>query len=236
MQEQSVGGSRYFVCFKDDFSKYKRVFFLKKKSEVARCLSTFLNETSVAGHVVKELLYDGGKEFDNTEVKEILESKGINFRKSMPYTPEQNGAAERENRILVESGRTMIHTKGLPIKLWAEAVNTAAYVLNHTGPTPVKHKSPIELWNKRTVNFDHLKVFGTECFVHIPKQKRQKFDEKGNKGCLVGYCGKKDGYRIWLPRLNKIVRSRDVIFKSETLIKKRPELVKFDCRYWKQQG
>ncbi|KMQ87021.1 integrase core domain protein [Lasius niger] len=188
MQEQSIGGSRYFVCFKDDFSKYRRVFFLKEKSEVAGCLSTFLNETSVAGHVVKELLCDGGKKFDNTELKKILESKGIHFRKSMSYTPEQNGAAERENRILVESGRTMIHTKSLPIKLWAEAVNTAAYVLNRTGPTPVKLKSPIELWNKKAVNFDHLKVFGTECFVHLPKQKRQKFDQKSNKGYLVGYC------------------------------------------------
>lgn len=107
---------------------------------MAGCLLTFLNETSVAEHVVKELLCDGGKEFDNTEVKKILESKGINFCKSMPYTPEQNGAAERENRILVESGRTMIHTKSLPIKLWAEAINTAAYVLNRTGPTSSEAK------------------------------------------------------------------------------------------------
>lgn len=33
--------------------------------------------------------------FDNTKVRKILESKGINFRKSMPYTSEQNGAAEK---------------------------------------------------------------------------------------------------------------------------------------------
>lgn len=123
---------------------------------------------------IKELLCDGGKEFDNTEVKKILESKGINFRKSMPYTPEQNGAAERENRTLVESSRTMIHTKDLPIKLWVEAVNTAACILNHTGPTPVKEKSPIELWNKKSANFDHLKVFGTECFIHLSQAKTSK--------------------------------------------------------------
>lgn len=143
----------------------------------------------------------------------------------MLYTPEQNGAAERENRILVESGRIMIHTKGLPIKRWAEAVNTAVYVLNRSGPTPVKQKSPLELWNKKAVNFDHLRVFGTECFVHFPKQKRQKFDQKSNKGYLVGYCGEKDGYRIWLPKMNKIECSQNVIFKSETIIQKRLELV-----------
>lgn len=175
---------------------------------MARCLSVFLNETSVAGHTIKELLCDGGKEFDNAEVKKILESKEINFRKSMPYTPEQNGAAERENMILVESSRTMIYAKGLSIKLWAEAVNTATHILNRTGPTPVKEKSPIELWSKKTVSLDHFKVFGTKCFVHLPKQKRKKFDKKSNKSHFVGYCEEKDGYRIWLPTLNKIECSR----------------------------
>lgn len=211
MQEQSIGGSRYFICFKDDFSKYRREIFLKEKLEVTGCLSTFLNEANVAGHVIKELLCDGGKKFDNTEVKKILESKGINFRKSMPYILEQNGAAERENRILVES-RTMIHTKGLPVKLWAEAINIAAYILNRTGLTPVKQKSPIELWNNKPVKIDHLKIFGTECFVHLPKQKRQKFDQKSNKGFLVGYCGEKDGFRVCLPKMNKIEFSRNAIF------------------------
>lgn len=68
-------------------------------------------------------------------------------------------------------------------------------------------------------------MFGTECFIHLPKQKRRKFDKKSDKGYLVGYCGEKDGYRIWLLELNKIKCSRDVIFKPETLIQKRPELV-----------
>ena len=31
---------------------------------------------------------------------------------------------------------------------------------------------------------------------------------------LVGYCGEKDGYRIWMPNSNKVVTSRDVIFKE----------------------
>lgn len=57
-----------------------------------------------------------------------------------------------------------------------------------------------------------------------PKQKRQKFNRKSNKGYLVGYCGEKDGYRVWLPTSNKIECSRNVIFKSEILIKKKLEL------------
>lgn len=53
-------------------------------------------------------------------------------------------------------------------------------------------------------------------FVHIPKQKRRKFDRKAIKSYLVGYCGSKDGYRIWIPEKNDvIVLSRDVVFKNE---------------------
>ena len=60
-----------------------------------------------------------------------------------------------------------------------------------------------------------MKIFGTECFVHVPKHKRQKLDAKSRKGYLVGYCGDKDSYRIYMPECNDVVISRDVIFKEE---------------------
>ncbi|GBN69353.1 hypothetical protein AVEN_138741-1 [Araneus ventricosus] len=40
MQERPIGGSRYFECFKDDFSRFRRVFFME--SEVSNCLKVFL--------------------------------------------------------------------------------------------------------------------------------------------------------------------------------------------------
>ncbi|GBN41194.1 Retrovirus-related Pol polyprotein from transposon TNT 1-94 [Araneus ventricosus] len=179
MQERSIGGSRYFVCFKDDFSTFRRVFFMESKSEVSNCLKVFLSEAKTAGHTIKEFLSDGGGEFKNSQVCRMLQSCVINIRYSMPYTPEQNGAAERENRTIVEAARSILHHKGLPLKLWAEA------------------------------------VFGTKCFVHVPKQRRQKLDPKSVAGFFVGYCGEKDGYRVWLKKQNKIILSRDVIFENE---------------------
>lgn len=101
--------------------------------------------------------------------------------------------------------------------LWAEAVNSAAYLLNLTGPTSVEGKGPSELWyNKNMPDISHLRVFGTECYVHVPKQKRQKWDHKSTKGILVGYCGNKDGYRVYDPSTKKLVFSRDVQFPLET--------------------
>jgi len=151
---------------------------------------------------------DGGKE----AVRKVLEEHSIMHQLTMPYTAEQNGAAEQENRTVVESARSMLHTSGLLKELSAEACNTLVYILNHSGPTPVEGKIPLELWTGSYATLGHLRVFGTECYVHIPMQKRHKWDQKSRLGRLVGYMGEKDGYRIWIPNERKIVFSRDVIF------------------------
>jgi hypothetical protein len=104
-KSHSLRGAKYFVCFKDDFSKYRQVFFLKNKSEVAASLKTFVNQATTAGHRIEEFVSDGGKKFDDAEIRDILQLKGITFRKTMPYSPEQNGGAERKNRTIVETGK-----------------------------------------------------------------------------------------------------------------------------------
>ena len=93
----------------------------------------------------------------------------------------------------------MLFTSGLPRSLWANACETAVYLLNHTGVSPEENKSPHELWTgEPTIKLDHLKVFGTECYAHIPKNFRCKFDDKSVNGHFVGYANEKDGYKIYL--------------------------------------
>ncbi|UYV63360.1 hypothetical protein LAZ67_2003844, partial [Cordylochernes scorpioides] len=216
MQEVSKGGMRNFVCFKDDFTKYRSVYFLKEKSQVIEKLEQFLLETKTTEHIVKEILTDGGKEFVNKETSKITNKYGINHRITMRYTPQQNGSAKKENRTLIEAARSMIYAKNMSLKLWAEAVNTATYVLNRTGSTQIEGKTPYELWFDKKPAVDHLRIFGTECFVRVPDEKRRKLDAKSEKGILVGYCSNKDGYRIWMPNSNKVVTSRDIDEQNDT--------------------
>ena len=223
MEESSLRGMRYFVCFKDDFSKYRRVYFMVLKSEVVDKLKQFLAEVAVAGHSVKTLMTDGGAEFDNAGVRKVL--NGIEHRLAMPYTAEQNGSAERENRTLVEAARSMLAAKELPKKLWAEATMTASYVLNRTGKSSVEGMTPYELWYNRKGAIDHLRIFGTECFIHTPKVKRQKWDTKSVKGLLTGYTGNKDGYRVWIPGTDYVYQSHDVKFKGEEIVTPKAEFV-----------
>jgi transposase InsO family protein len=175
-------------------SKFRCVFFIPTKNEVVDCLRKVLKEVRTAGRVTKVLLSDGGKEFNCEAVQKVLEEYGMSHRIAMPYTPEQNGAAEQENRTIVESARSMLHASGLSKELWADAWNTAAYILDRTGPTPVEGTTPLELWTGRSYEtLGHIRVLGTECYVYTPKQKKCKWGPKNEIGQLVGYVGETDG-------------------------------------------
>jgi hypothetical protein len=103
---------------------------------------------------------DGGGEFVNSELENLLSNLGIIHQVSTPYCPEQNGHAEREMRTIVESARTMLIAKDLDKGFWAEAVNTAVFVLNRTGTSPTEGKSPYELWCGKVFDIKSLQVFG----------------------------------------------------------------------------
>lgn len=214
--DPSIGGSQYFVVFKDDFSHMRFVHCLKKKSEVIDKFKEFVNiSEKERGHKIKALQSDNGTEFVNAEMKTFMADNGIRHRRSVPYTPEQNGCVEREMRTIAESARSMIHAKGLNLNYWAEAVNTAAYVINRTGTSTVKNKTPYELWYGKESTIEHFRTFGADVYVHIPTQKRRKMDAKSKKCIFVGYDDNVKGYRVYDPELRRVEVARDVKFLSD---------------------
>ena len=78
---------------------------------------------------------------------------------------------------------------------------------------------PEEVWIGKKVNYSHLKIFGCEAFVHIPKENRTKLDDKSMRCIFWGYADGEFGYRLWDPIKNKIIRSRDVIFNELEMFK-----------------
>ena len=70
------------------------------------------------------------------------------------------------------------------------------------------------------MNYSHLKIFGCEAFVHIPKENRTKLDDKSMKCIFMGYVDEEFGYRLWDPIKHKIIRSRDVIFNESEMFKR----------------
>lgn len=211
MQVTSLGGCLYFVTFIDDFSKKVFVYFLKYKNEVVAIFKKFKNYVeNQTGKKIRNLRSDNGTEYENKQMDLICEEFGIHHQFSLPYTPEQNGVAERFNRTLVEKCRCMLADSKLSKQFWAEAVNTSCYISNispHSGLV----STPEEIWSGRKPSVRHLRVFGCTAYIHIPKQKRRKLDLKSEKAIFVGYSSKSKGYRL-LNSHRKLVESRDVEF------------------------
>ncbi len=67
---------------------------------------------------------------------------------AVPKTPEQNGVAERLNRTLVESARSMLLDANLSKSYWAEAISTAVYIRNRCPTKAVLRMTPFEAWHE----------------------------------------------------------------------------------------
>jgi hypothetical protein len=69
------------------------------------------------------------------------------------------------NRTIVESARTMLHNKDLPKKLWAEAINTAVYILNRTLVPKGKEVTPFQMWHGKKPNLSLIRTFGIVMYT-----------------------------------------------------------------------
>jgi hypothetical protein len=74
--------------------------------------------------------------------------------------------------------------------------------------------TPHEVWFGNNPSLSHLKVFGCDVFVHVPKEKRSKLDKKEVKCIFIGYKEGMKGYKIWDPASRKIMYNQDVVFRE----------------------
>ncbi|RVX02202.1 Retrovirus-related Pol polyprotein from transposon TNT 1-94 [Vitis vinifera] len=145
----SLGGSRYYITFIDDSSRKVWVYFLKNKSDVIVTFKKWkvMVETET-GLKVKCLRSDNGGEYIDGGFSEYCAAQGIRMEKTIPGTPQQNGVAERMNRTLNERARSMRLHVGLPKTFWADAVSTAAYLINRGPSVPMEFRLPEEVMYK----------------------------------------------------------------------------------------
>ncbi|CAL2257239.1 unnamed protein product [Prunus armeniaca] len=216
MRNESVAQNRYFMLIIDDFTRMIWVYFLRNKSEAFSCFKKFKSMTELqTGQKVKCIRSDRGGEFLSAEFVEFCEVQGIQRQLTMAYTPQQNEVVERKNRTVVEMAKAMLHEKGIPYFLWAEAVHTTVYLLNRCPTKALSNMTPFEVYSGRKHGIAHMKVFGSLCYVHVPAELRHKLEPKSTKGVFVGYAICEKGYRVFDPIFNKLILSRDVTFDEE---------------------
>lgn len=187
--------------------KQKTEVFEKFKEYVALSTAKFNTKISI-------LRADNGGEYTSERFKSFCAKKGIQLNCTVPYSPEQNGVAERFNRTAIERARTLIFSAGLKKCFWNEALQTANYLINRSPTAALKGnlatKTPAELWYSKKPNVKNIRIFGSVAYCHIPKEKRKKLDAKAVKAVLMGYAP--TGYRLWDAEKRRIFIGRDVTF------------------------
>ncbi|TXG59999.1 hypothetical protein EZV62_014572 [Acer yangbiense] len=83
---------------------------------------------------------------------------GVVRHKTVRKTPQQNGLAERMNKTILESVRSMLSCANLSVKLWAEATHTVIYLINRT-LFSTEFKTPLEKWTNHPVDYEGVKGY-----------------------------------------------------------------------------
>ena len=112
------GGKKYFITFIDDFSRFTYEYLIRNKDESFDMFKRYKTEVeNQKDRKIKILRSDrGGKYFPN-DFSKFCEEYGIIHQSSTPYTPQENGLAERKNRTLVDMVNAMILSAKLPFKI-----------------------------------------------------------------------------------------------------------------------
>uniref|UniRef100_A0AAV1UA25 Integrase catalytic domain-containing protein n=1 Tax=Peronospora matthiolae TaxID=2874970 RepID=A0AAV1UA25_9STRA len=196
MQTASLGGSRYFVTFIDEYSHFSVVFLLKNKSKVASEFAEFVAfaETQT-GNRFKLLRSNNGGEYKSDEMTKLCSSGGI--------------VIGEMRSLHVGACRTVQEYLG-------EAVVTATFLRNRC-PTRAtsQDKSPHQIWTGEKPLVSNLKVFGCHPHVTVPKQKRTKFDAQSVYFRFIGYSEHEKAYRFEEIKSRRVLVSRDAKFMED---------------------
>ncbi|CAI7840357.1 unnamed protein product [Closterium sp. NIES-53] len=214
-QVAAKDGSLYFLLLKDRHTRFVWVMPVVKKSDVLREFQKWLVLVELqAKKTVLMLCSDRGGEFLGKEFTAFVDGKGIVHDLTCPYTPQQNGMAEREMRIAIESVRTMLLHMGVQHHWWHIALRQAVWVRNclERSTTP-PGTTPYQLLTGKKPDLTLARVWGCMVQFMVPEQQRGgKLAPKARWGLHLGVSPASKGWEVLDLTDDKVVTSVEVIF------------------------
>ncbi|CAI7811138.1 unnamed protein product, partial [Closterium sp. NIES-54] len=185
-------GSLYFLLLKDRKTRY---VWVRPKS-------------------VLMLRSDRGGEFLGKQFTDFVNSKGIVHNLTCPYTPQQNGMAEREMRTVVESVRTMLLHMGVQHHWWHLALRQAVWVCNCLERSTLQPgTTPYQLLTGKKPDLSLARVWGCMAQFLVPEQQRGgKLKPKARWGLHLSVSEESKGWELLDIADNRVVTMSDVVF------------------------
>jgi transposase InsO family protein len=209
----SINGSKYCLVIVDDYSHFTWVFFLQEKSQTQETLKRFLRRAqNEFGLRIKKIRSDNGTVFKNSQIEGFLEEEGIKHEFSSPYTPQQNGVVERNNRTLLDMARTMLDEYKTPDRFWAEAINTPATPSTSYMFTESSRRHHMNSSLVKSLMCHILEFLEANVLFLLKRGRSSKFAPKAVEDFLLGYDSNTRAYKVFKKFSGLVEVSCDIVF------------------------
>ena len=209
----SPSGYKYWISFIDDHCRFKILVPMKRKSDALAAFKSFkAYAENKTGKRIKCLRIDKGGEYMSNEFSSYLDACGIVRQYTCRNRPQQNGVAERANRLFAERIVALLNESGLSKMFWVECLAALVHVLNICPTSALLGKTPHEIWHDRKPDVSHLRVWGCLAYVHIQKDKREKLGSHMEKCIFIGYPDGYKGWKFYNPISKKVIISERAEF------------------------
>jgi reverse transcriptase-like protein len=164
------------------------------------------------GYKLKAFRTDRGGKYMSKHFESYLKTKGIHHKITMPNTPQHNGMAEWLNQTLMEKAHVVLSDAKLPESYWFDALEYAIILWNILPTQALTDMTPKEAWSGNKPDVLHLRIFGCQAFMHIPKESQGKLTSKSLLCTFLGYAHNHSAYHLICQPSHHLFESQDVIF------------------------
>lgn len=189
IKPETLGKKRHFVTFLDDSTRYIEIDLLRHRSDLKDAYTKWESRAErQSTNKVLRLHSDNAREYKYGELANYIAQKGIVATFSAPYTPAQNGKAERMNLTLMNRVRAWLNASNLPRYLWGEALYAAAYVYNRTPHSALEgYISPYQARFRLAPDIRSIYVWGSAAWAVQAPQNLEKLDNRSKLGYIIGF-------------------------------------------------
>ena len=190
----SIGGSRYFVVFVNDYSRYNWIFNMKHRFELLEVYCNFAKivETQFSKRI-KIFRSDNALKYTQYAFQAVLHFYGTVYQLTCPGTSQQNGRVERKFRHILDTVRAFLLSAKVPAPFWGE---TTVHAINRILSLVIQNQTPYERLFGSPPDYHHLHSFGFTCFVLLQPHEHNKLKPRSRLFVFLAMAKLKRGIGV----------------------------------------